>query len=358
MSSIEDNIRRINKRDLQFIKNQKLKIMEKEKKIEYLSALLKPPPIEFNDFAKTSIDFNNMTHKKEISNKKLVHFNLPRINTTPNKVLNSYERMKNYKVYLKKKKKNTSQNKIENLLVKSGFTYNPTDKHKSTKQSGNNRKNENDTKIIESNIDEKMNKEDKDILNIKTILSKKNIKFDGLKNESKHNFMEETQNINKSKVDSEDNNNQKKKKYKKINFDYYLKMQTNAEIALKPKFGEDSKDLIDYIKAIKDIRHNLIDNFVDEINNAENRFNNEKPEVDSEFSIKDKSLYEHKWKNLFSLKNYQRFFSKGLKGKISNNNYYIMQKKFLEINNICFAEPKGQPIKIIERPKEINEEIN
>ena len=159
--------------------------------------------MEFNDFA---IDFNNMTHKKEISNKKQVHFNLPRINTTPNKVLNTYERMKNYKVYLKKKKKNTSQNKIENLLVKSGFTYNPTDKHKSTKQSGNNRKNENDTKIIESNIDEKMNKEEKDILNIKTILSKKNIKFEGLKNEGKHNFMEEPQNTNKSKVDSEDNN--------------------------------------------------------------------------------------------------------------------------------------------------------
>ena len=35
---------------------------------------------------------------------------------------------------------------------------------------------------------------------------------------------------------------------------------------------------------------------------------------------------------------------------------FLMQKKFLEINNICFAEPKGQPIKIIERPKEIIEE--
>ncbi len=167
----------------------------------------------------------------------------------------------------------------------------------------------------------KMNKEERDILNIKTILSKKNIKFDGLKNDNKHNLMEDAKNTNRSKADSEDSNNQKKKKYKKINFDYYLKMQTNAEIALKPKLGDDSNNLIEYIKAIKDIRHSLIDNFVEEINNAENRFNNEKPEVDSEFSIKDKSLYEHKWKNLFSLKNYQRFFSKGLKGKISNNNY-------------------------------------
>ena len=357
MSIIEENIRRINKRDLQFIKNQRLRIIEKEKKIAYLSSLLKPTPIDFYDFTKTSIDFNNKPHNKDISNdQKKVHFNLPRINTTPNKTLNSYERMKNYKVYLKKKKKNNPENKIEKFLIKSGFSYNPSNKHNLSNQSIKKKKNENDGKTIESNIEEKMNKEERDILNIKTILSKKNIKFDGLKNESKHNLKEEAQNTNRSKVDSEDSNNQKKKKYKKINFDYYLKMQTNAEMALKPKLGDDSNDLIEYIKAIKDIRHSLIDNFVEEINNAENRFNNEKPEVDSEFSIKDKSLYEHKWKNLFSLKNYQRFFSKGLKGKISNNNYYIMQKKFLEINNICFAEPKGQPIKLIERPKEIIEE--
>ena len=65
----------------------------------------------------------------------------------------------------------------------------------------------------------------------------------------------------------------------------------------------------------------------------------------------DKTIYIHKWKNLFFLRDYQRFFLKGLKGKISNNNFYQMQKKFLEINNICFAESKGQQIKNIEMPK-------
>ena len=173
MSIIEENIRRINKRDLQFIKNQRLRIFEKEKKIAYLSSLLKPPPIEFNDFTKTSKDFYDISHKNEISNNKKVHFNLPRINTTPNKTLNSYERMKNYKVYLKKKKKNNPGNKIEKFLIKSGFSYSPSNKHNLSNQSIKKKKNENDGKTIESNIEEKMNKEERDILNIKTILSKK-----------------------------------------------------------------------------------------------------------------------------------------------------------------------------------------
>ena len=84
-------------------------------------------------------------------------------------------------------------------------------------------------------------------------------------------------------------------------------------------------------------------------NNAENRFNSERPEVDSELLGRDTSIYSHRWKNLFFLKDYQRFFSKGLKGKISNNNYYLMQKKFMEIYNICFGEGRELSIKPIER---------
>ena len=116
--------------------------------------------------------------------------------------------MKNYKVYLKKKKKKNPENKKEKFLIKSGFSYNPSNKHNISNQSAKKKKNEKDGKTTESNIEEKMNKEERDILNIKTILSKKNIKFDGLKNDSKHNLMEGAKNTNRSKADSEDSINQ------------------------------------------------------------------------------------------------------------------------------------------------------
>ena len=357
MSIIIDNIKRINKRDLKLINNQKLRIIDREKKIKYLESIFKSPPITFNDMAKTSNDFNIIHHNKVISkNNENKQLNLPRINTNPNKSINSYERMKNYKVYFNKKKGGLSENKVKTFLIKSGFSFNPVKKDKISNKKEKNEKKENAKIDINSNIEEKKDKEGKEIINDKVKLSKKDIRIIQLKNDIKQNFIEEKQNTNRSSIDSEDTINKKKKKYKKIDFEHYLKMQIKAEIALKPKLGDNSNDLIEYINAIKDIRHNLIDNFVSEINNAENRFNKEKPEVDSEFDIADKSLYAHKWKNLFFLKDYQRFFSKGLKGKISNNNYYIMQKKFLEINEICFAEPKGQAIKTIERTKEKEKE--
>ena len=101
------------------------------------------------------------------------------------------------------------------------------------------------------------------------------------------------------------------------------------------------KDELNLINYYCDNKNNILL----QINNAENRFNNEQPLVDSEFHVKDQSLNLHKWKNLFYIRDYQRFFLKGLKGKISNSNYYLMQKKFLDINKICFSEPKGQAIK-------------
>ena len=46
-----------------------------------------------------------------------------------------------------------------------------------------------------------------------------------------------------------------------------------------------------------------------------NRYNAEKPEVDSEFRSKEKYLIDNRWKNSFSLEEYQQFFMKNLKGK-------------------------------------------
>ena len=55
---------------------------------------------------------------------------------------------------------------------------------------------------------------------------------------------------------------------------------------------------------------------------------------------KNKSLNEHKWKNLFYLKDYQKFFLDGLKEKISEENYRQMERKFRQIYNACFSESK------------------
>ena len=351
MSTMINNIRKIKKKDLEFIKNKKLRIQQRELKIKYLESLLKESLNTFYDISKTSVNFHNIFNKKDKNNNLLL--NLPRINTTPNKTINSYERMKNYKVCFNKKKIHNSENKIKKFLIQSGFTYNSNNNDKISNKKGKIKIEENTDKDKDDNLEDKKSKENIDIVKNQITSSKKNNRLDELKNDIKQKFIEEKPNTNRSNVETLENNNQKKKKYKKINFDYYLKMQTKAELALKPKLGDDSNDLIEYIKAIKDIRHNIIDDIVEEINKAENRFNSEKPEVDSEFSIRDKSLYHHKWKNLFYIKDYQKFFLKGLKGKISNNNFYQMQKKFLEINNICFADSKGQPIKILERENDI-----
>lgn len=326
MSKTISNFKNIERKDLLFMKNQKLRIIKREEKIKYLESLFKYSPIDINYNAKTPKDIKKGFLNKSYKNKNL-HLILPNIKTIQNNTMNSYERMKNYKVFFHKKKNNTSENKIKKFLIKSGFSENFTE--------NNNIK---DNKEKKENKDKKKNSENK------------GNKIDELKNHIKQKFIEDSPDTQRSKLKKDDNINQPPK-YKKINFEDYLKMQTKAESILKPKLGDNSKDLIEFIKAIKGIRENIIENIIQEINNAENRYNNERPNVDSNFNVIDKSIYIHKWKNLFYIRDYQRFFMKGLKGKISDSNYYLMQKKFLEINDICFAQPKGQPIRDIEMPK-------
>ena len=339
MSKTYNNINTINKKDLLFLHNRELRILKREEKIKYLESLYKPSlQIDF-DFMKSLYKPNSLSQRKEKS------FNLPKIQNF-NKTMNSYERMKNYKVHIKKKKNKHNENKVKKFIAQSGFFYETNNKEKEGKEKNKNSEvnNKQDDKI-QININDK---------EIEKIINKLNSdkKPNEIKPDTKCNFTEEKPNTNRSTLNTDDNiNNNKMKKYKDSDFDYYLKMQTKAEIAMKPKLGDNSKDLINYIKAIQEIRNNLMENMLTEINDAENRFNTEKPENDSEFVIQNKSLNIHKWKNIFFLKDYQRFFLKGLKGKISNNNYYIMQKKFAEINNICFANTKGQPIKKIKMPE-------
>ena len=336
MSKVSNNINTIRQNDLLFMHNKELRIMEREEKIKNLESLYKKPLLALSNYAKF-----NINHKKKNNNKNS-NLNLPRINTIQNKTLNSFERMKKYKVTFHKKNNNASENRVKKFLTQSGFAYNLNDKNKKKLK---NIKLTEDKK--EENIDSKKSQKNIETIKSKTSSEIKANRIEELKNDFRQKFIDDKSNKNVSNLDANDKNNHKKK-YKNINFEDYIKMQNKAEIALKPKFGDESKDLIEYIKAIQGIRQNIVENLVNEINNAENRYNSEKPEEDSEFNIKDKSLYVHKWKNIFFLRDYQKFFLKGLKGKISNNNYYQMQKKFLEINSICFAESKGQPIKNIE----------
>ena len=125
---------------------------------------------------------------------------------------------------------------------------------------------------------------------------------------------------------------------RKFDFNSYLTLQSKAEVRFRPRFGDSSLELVKYINKVSDIRKNVLKDILDEIKGTENRFNDEKPEVDSNFKSRDKTLIDNRWKNSFSLDEYQQFFMKNLKGKISSMNYRIMLKKFRQISLICFSE--------------------
>ena len=91
------------------------------------------------------------------------------------------------------------------------------------------------------------------------------------------------------------------------------------------------------MKKINEIRQNLMEKEVDKILNTDDRYNDEIPEEDTKINLEDKGLLSHKWKNIFSLQEYQNFFLDELKGKISSLNYRAMLKKFKQISKICFS---------------------
>ena len=147
--------------------------------------------------------------------------------------------------------------------------------------------------------------------------------------------------LNKYAINSYKNNKRStsnKNEEKKYDFNSYLKLQSKAEIRFRPRYGDNSLDLVNYIKKVSDIRRNVVRDILDEIKSTENRFNVEKPEVDSNFKSRDKYLIDNRWKNSFSLDEYQQFFMKNLKGKISSMNYRQMIKKFRQISLMCFSE--------------------
>ena len=152
---------------------------------------------------------------------------------------------------------------------------------------------------------------------------------------------EDEKNTISEKSDEKEANTDQKENPEEVpvmDFNKYLKMQSIAEVRLRPRFGDTSLNLENYIKKVGVIRKQIMDHLMQELNNTENRYNDERPEVDSKFRTKSKVLADNSWKNSFSLEEYQKFFSKSLKGKISSMNYRLMLKRFRQISNMCFAE--------------------
>ena len=302
---IRRNIEKMDQANIDLLKKKELRILKREKEIEYLDNLYKPSPIVImsNKIIKSSLN-NQFYHTKDTFYKTIdSKFNLPRLNKKPNINTegNSYNRMKKYKVVLKKKKDILPEEKIKRFLYQSGFSYIPrrnnyeeenkldiNNSENNNEENNNNQETKNDTNKENNNLGSKNNLKNKN--NVKL-----NIKIDS------NNFGEDkiNSNITKNLEDRKELN--KKLKNKNMDFEYYLKMQRKAEIILKPKIGDDSTDLVNYINAIQGIRENLIIDILAEINRAENRYNKEKPEVDSNFLVKDKGLNVHKWKNIFCL---------------------------------------------------------
>ena len=150
--------------------------------------------------------------------------------------------------------------------------------------------------------------------------------------------------INKNNISSFE----KMKRYKVIIPE--KKLRKNSIKSIDESTEEKKKETyMDYFinKSIK--RKKKLNKYLDEINKTEDRYNKEIPDIDTDFFSVDKTLRENRWKNSFSLDEYQQFFSKNLKGKISGMNYRKMLKKFGETSSLCFSPGNEHHI-----PKKIN----
>lgn len=131
----------------------------------------------------------------------------------------------------------------------------------------------------------------------------------------------------------------KKDEIKKYSFNSYLRMQERADIKFKPRLGDTSNELVNYINKVSRIRKQVIDDVVNEISKkSENRYNNENPKVDFNFHSKEKLLVDNRWKNAYSLNDYQQYFLKHLEGKVSSKYYREMLRNFHQISLLCFSE--------------------
>ena len=331
---MEKDLKKMNKTSLDFYKKQLLAIENTSKKIENFLSYFKYRPPSPSSFPKIKSSkkkiftncYNTNNFYTKGNNKQIQKISrnfLPNLQNIHE--INVHDRMRSYKVVFKKRKSLLPEEKIKKFLGKSGFTIIPS-RNKKTQKKIKDENNEN----IKNNINN--NEENKE-----------------LGERAKTNIIVKEPNSIKKKDKEKEKEKEKifvpKLQNKKMNFEDYLRMQAKAEIILKPKLGDSSRDLVNYVNAIQGIRETIVNDFMDEIKNTEDRYNLEKPEIDANLLVKDKVLNVHKWKNLFSLRDYQNFYLDNLKGKISDINYRQLQKRFKQISLICFSEGNVSAIK-------------
>ena len=282
----------------------------------------------------------NMTNYISLSTPKMIESNkkLPLLayNKSKKSLLNinnqKFEKMRKYKIKLKSKKQTKKSKDIEDklflFLYQNGlhYSFSPNkyiigDNYDYFSKYRNKQK---PKKIFDIN---NSNNIKDDTINIKD----NNINSDISKNNSEQNKeLNKEQGLFYSTIDEDDDDT--------MSYQKYMKMQSIADMRLRPKLGDISYDLVNYIRKIDLIRKGVVNNLINQINNVENRYNIEKPKEDSKFITKQQGLFNHKWKNNFSLKDYQRLFSENLRGKISSKNYDIMMKNFRDIFHMCFSK--------------------
>ena len=243
----------------------------------------------------------------------------PDITSNEQRILN-YQKMRRYRVKLVKVSK--SKPKIDNvfkLFKDNGLQF--LFQHEKKKLDDNDNNNTNSKKS------KKIKKSPK---RLKISLSTQNIKNLRYKLVSPKSIINNIKLRHHKNIEEDD-------EFYKPSFKLYMKLQTLADMKFRPVLGETSSDMLNFLKKIEFIRKEVVNNYIDEINNVENRYNIERPKEDFKFKTKMQGLYHHKWKNIFSLRDYQELFSENLKGKISSKNYDIMERNFRNIFLMCFS---------------------
>ena len=280
---------------------------------------------------KIKLSFSNNTNKNKNMNKtstpESIKFPLLETKSKLNKIkeinnneqrLNSYQKMKKYRVkFIKVPQTKKKIDNVYQLFKDNGlqFLFPPEKKNNEGDPNKNPKSNKN-----------KKSKTKK----LRICLSSRNI------GDLKYKLISPETNRNNLKIYQRRNLVEDEDIYKP-SFNKYMKLQSLADMKFRPVLGDTSSDLVNFLKKIELVRKEVINNYIDEINNIENRFNIERPKEDFKFKSKMQGLYQHKWKNIFSLRDYQDLFCENLRGKISSKNYDIMERNFRNIFLMCFS---------------------
>ena len=301
-SSFSNNLNSINKidqkRNESLKLNQKIKFSLNENSNNTLNKTLKPPSSSSKKFPLLLSKFNN---KITIDERRLIN----------------YQKMRKYRVKLIKAPQ--TKKKLDNvykLFKENGlqFLFPPQRKIND----------DNPNQNYQSYRSKKSPKK------LRISLSSQNL------NSLKYKLVSPQSISNNLKVYQKKNPEEEEEFYKP-SFKKYMKLQSLADMKFRPVLGDNSSDLVNFLKKIELIRKEVINNYIDEINNVENRFNIERPKEDFRFKTKMQGLYHYKWKNIFKLRDYQDLFCENLRGKISSKNFDIMERNFRNIFLMCFS---------------------